>query len=619
MPYNLKIKSDYWNILSIIVFLFLIVILYGKTIFFDFNIDDELVTSTTNGKINNWTDFFELLDNRYNNSDFRPVTMASFGLENMIFGSINPSISHGINLFLFMLFCIISYQLLLLIIGYEYRFEIFITLILFISHPLNTEVICSIKSRDVLLSGIFSLLALISFIKGIKRNTLIYYFASFFLFLMGLLAKLDAAGVIIFIPLYLFYTSEKETSSKLKFYALQSIVFVVLFFIVLSTIETLFIEPIDKAILTGTENITENNLVESNTLLNRFASIFQTNLLYFQKILFPIDLRYYYGYKYYKLYGFYSFVFVISFLLHLLFGYLIYYFRKERAIILGLIGYVSFVLYALNFVALVAGIIADRYVFQSEIWFLVGFVFLIKYILKNKNLFFYYSILSLLVIYFLAFTTKRIPVWKNDLTLIKNDAPYLQNSFNGMRIASGVYKRNSDLAVNQNTKNEYLQKSLYYANLGNKVYMDNAYLTIKEASLNFELGNLDNSLIILKKQYEKDSLNEICNKFLGDVYAAKQDYTNSITHYLKAFNKLPSDYTLINNLATVYYANNQKEACLNFSKQIIAKDSNNIAAWENIGYFYLAEKDTTNSKKHFKKAIELGLNVTTIPTGLFEF
>ncbi len=518
---------------------------------------------------------------------------------------------------LFILLCIISYHLLLLILGYKYPFEIFITLILFISHPLNTEVVCSIKSRDVLLSGIFSLLAITLFIKGRKSNKISFYFASFFLFVLGLLAKLDSAGVIIFIPLYLFYTSEKTISSKLKLYAIQSIVFVVLFFIVLGTIETLFIEPVDKSILTATENITENNLVENNTLINRFASIFQTNLLYLQKLLFPIDLRYYYGYNYYELYGFYSYVFVISFFLHLLFGYLIYYFRKERAIILGLIGYVSFILYALNFASLVAGIVADRYVFQAEIWFLVGFVFLIKFILKNKNAIFYYSILSLLIIYFLAFTIRRIPVWKNDLSLVKNDAPFLENSFNGMRIASGVYQSWADLETDDNLKNNYLKKSLYYAHQGNKVYTENAYLNIKEASLNFILGNLDESLTILKNYYLKDSTDIMCQLYLGDVYSAKNDFANSILFYEKAFKSRPNDSTLINNLATVYYSSNLKEKCLNFSNRIIAKDPKNIAAWENLGYFYLAEKDTLSSKKYFKKAIELGLNTTTIPVGLF--
>jgi tetratricopeptide (TPR) repeat protein len=109
----------------------------------------------------------------------------------------------------------------------------------------------------------------------------------------------------------------------------------------------------------------------------------------------------------------------------------------------------------------------------------------------------------------------------------------------------------------------------------------------------------------------------MCQLYLGDVYSAKNDFANSILFYEKAFKSRPNDSTLINNLATVYYSSNLKEKCLNFSNRIIAKDPKNIAAWENLGYFYLAEKDTLSSKKYFKKAIELGLNTTTIPVGLF--
>ena len=79
----------------------LIFLVYGRTIWFDFNLDDTIITDAINEKINTVNDLFSIFKLSYNNTDYRPIVLFSFGIENLIFGSLQPNISHFLNIIFF--------------------------------------------------------------------------------------------------------------------------------------------------------------------------------------------------------------------------------------------------------------------------------------------------------------------------------------------------------------------------------------------------------------------------------------------------------------------------------------------------------------------------------------
>ncbi|MBK6338245.1 MAG: hypothetical protein IPF63_01260 [Bacteroidetes bacterium] len=185
-----------------------VLIIYFQVFFFDFNIDDAIILDKIDGKINSFSDLLSLWDDRFNNMDYRPLTFFSFGIENLIFGKINPYISHTINVILFFIATVLAYKLLNQLSDYKYTLSVLLVVLLFVVHPLNVEAVASIKSRDALLSLVFSFLSIIYLLKQKDTLHIKHIFLGLIFFFIALLAKLDAVGILIFVPIYILYTTK---------------------------------------------------------------------------------------------------------------------------------------------------------------------------------------------------------------------------------------------------------------------------------------------------------------------------------------------------------------------------------------------------------------------------
>ena len=208
------------------VFLVLVFIFYGNSLKNKYALDDDYITVTNlkekgkekefvpNHKLvsKGFSGIIKIFKSRYAHDsegsfDYRPLTTATFAIEYGIFGQ-NPFMSHFINLLLYfitiwLMFCV----LLKLFENYEYKFNIaFLSSILFLIHPIHTEVVDNLKCRDELLAFIFSLSALWFSLEAYKKPT-IRNISLILLFLtLGLLSKRSALLFFAVIPLcYIFF------------------------------------------------------------------------------------------------------------------------------------------------------------------------------------------------------------------------------------------------------------------------------------------------------------------------------------------------------------------------------------------------------------------------------
>ena len=134
----------------------LIILIYSPTFFYDFSLDDFLVTEPVDGKIKTLSDAFGLWTQRFNKVDYRPVSMFSFGLEYLILGKLHPGVSHFVNVLLWIAVVWSGYQLLQHITENKQPKTVFWTVLLFSCLPINVEMVASIKSRDNLFSLLFT-------------------------------------------------------------------------------------------------------------------------------------------------------------------------------------------------------------------------------------------------------------------------------------------------------------------------------------------------------------------------------------------------------------------------------------------------------------------------------
>lgn len=106
-------------------------------------------------------------------SRYRPLSLASFAVEVSVFG-FNPWLSHFFNVVLYALTGLLFFGLLWELVRVrwpQYRFQLpLLATLLFMVHPLHTEVVANIKGRDELFSLLFGLWAAVLSIQWVDRK-----------------------------------------------------------------------------------------------------------------------------------------------------------------------------------------------------------------------------------------------------------------------------------------------------------------------------------------------------------------------------------------------------------------------------------------------------------------
>lgn len=160
---------------------------------------------------------------------YRPLALITFAIEHQFFHG-NPHISHFVNCLIFafsgfMLFIILNK----IFNAYNALFPFFIAL-LFVAHPIHTEIVANIKGRDELLSFFNVMLMLWFALKFTDTKKTFYLILSLLFCYLGMLSKETALTGVMLLPVFLFYYKDYKVIECLK----KSIPFalvVILFFI----------------------------------------------------------------------------------------------------------------------------------------------------------------------------------------------------------------------------------------------------------------------------------------------------------------------------------------------------------------------------------------------------
>jgi len=194
-----------WLAMFLLAFL-----MFGNTLPHGYNLDDEFVTKNHPFTSKGFAGIEEIFkspyysDNMGYSYEYRPVTHLSFAIEHQLFGE-HPSISHFFNLVFYALSAgCVMFLIRGLFPSHGMAFSWLVTL-LFIAHPLHTEVVASIKNREELLSLLGGLLAALALIKHLKSGNIIWLILMAVALVAGLLAKLSVISFVILLPLIAIY------------------------------------------------------------------------------------------------------------------------------------------------------------------------------------------------------------------------------------------------------------------------------------------------------------------------------------------------------------------------------------------------------------------------------
>ena len=395
------------RILYLIIF-FLIAILYGKSLSYDFTRDDIQVFTQNDLVQNQNFDLFEIFSTprlygfkKYNDGTYRPFTIFSHSLDYRLFGK-SSFFPRLINLVLYLLICILIYECLVKV---KMPSPAIFSIFLFICHPIHSEVVINIKGRDELLSLFFLLLTTLYFLKSSKPS-----FLSLFGFLIACFCKETSIlfAIMLFGTIYI-YTSNLKITLKMTYpYFLIAYVFILVRLNILKEFlpSTTVADPI------------ENPLVFANGL-ELIATPFSLFANYIKLLIIPYPLNSDYSYQTLYPVNFTNINSIIGLLIFLIIAVSIFLLKKKKFLSSTLFCFLVSFSISLNFIV-IGTIFGERLAFLASLFFCVLVALTINY------LFLFYRKIAIIIIFIICSTYSiilfdRVQDWKDDKTLITKD------------------------------------------------------------------------------------------------------------------------------------------------------------------------------------------------------
>jgi len=493
-----------------IVFTILVFALYGNTLNHFFVLDDAMVIThnrfTQQGfkgipALLKYDSFAGTLMTIYNDLEvdidplngnaivaggrYRPLSLVTFAMEIGFFGKEctymvgynflgNAFLSHLVNVLMYLFTVCLLFLILNRLFPPSstkkwYLSFPFLAALLFLAHPIHTEVVANIKGRDEILALMGSFSALWFSVNYIDSRKVYHLVLSGVCLFLGLLSKENAITFVGVIPVTLYYFVNR--TKKEIFITLIPLIIASALFLFIRSIIT---GPMDTAKVT---NLLNNPFVDA-TQSETFATIFYTLLLYIKLLFFPHPLTYDYYPYHIEITNWSNPVVIFSLLFYIGMGiYAIYGLVKKRDIFSWSIWlYLMPLSVVSNLFFPIGAFMGERFVFFSSIGFAVLIGWLIyTYIptfVRNERITLYVSIavLGIILCLYSIKTISRNAVWKDNFTLITTDVKTSKNSAKGNYEAGGAFL---DKAVQPDDKNkipEYCYEAEQYFNHAIKIY-----------------------------------------------------------------------------------------------------------------------------------------------------
>ncbi|CAN5464821.1 hypothetical protein BH10BAC1_BH10BAC1_04960 [soil metagenome] len=516
---------------------------------------------------------------------YRPLSVVTFAIEQQFFGSnadVKPLddaavVRHFMNVVYYILSIVLLLYLLKNYLFKENQLVAFITCLIFLIHPMHTEVVANVKSRDEILSFLFIVLTFIAVFRYREQKSIKQLFYGLLFYFLALLSKEYAITLIVLIPMLLFIVLKESFFNSL----LAAIPFIALAGVYLL---------IRYSIVGGGAKF-ENPDVLNNPYIyatkpEKLATRIEVLLRYLKLLFYPNPLSCDYSYSTIPYVSFSSGAVWGSIVLHgsLIVAAIVLLF-KRNILSFAIVFYLLHLLLISNLIFNVGATMGERMVYHSSFGFAIVLAVFITWLLhkiasEQTRKIVAVSFGCLIVIWCGAKIIVRNAEWKNDQTLFIADAEKVPNSTLANGNAGKAYIDLSEMPENKARETELIKKGIYH---------------------------LSRSISIHDK-YVNGYLN------LGVAYFKLKEYDKAKANWDKAKKIYPNNPFVKRNmelLATTYFnkgmtigAKNIPEA-ITWMEKAVSIDSTNVEFWYNIGGASFTIKDYDKARKAWTKTLQL--------------
>ena len=420
---------------------------------------------------------------------YRPLSLATFALEVEWAGGLNPRLGHAVNVLLYALTTGLIFRVLWC---WFFRRQPWVALaitLLFATHPLHTEVVCNIKSRDELLSLFFILGSLHFGLSWLTRSGVQRLIGASLCFGFGLFAKEYTLLLLVSFPL---------TAWILGLHPKRSLLILITAWLLVSggflVVRTAAIHSGDVELADVNTNPLDNPFLKAETSAQVFATKVDALLTDLKLLIVPYPLRYDYSYAQVPYTRLSDVRFWMGMSVYVGLSMLALWGTWRRKLwAWGLLFLLSNLLIISNLLVATGILIGERFLYHASL----GFCFVIGCLMRKPLqggdgarvaawtglflVFFAFSTLTLL----------RNPAWKSEYSLFVGDLRKAPNSARVNNNAAVMLERRSRAAQNPIERRALLQRAIAAGEKAVAIYPDYLDGRLNLARFYLEVNDLE--------------------------------------------------------------------------------------------------------------------------------
>ncbi len=454
---------------------------------------------------------------KHHDASYRPLMLTSFALEKDLFG-FNPMTGHLINLLLFALEVVVLFGLLRRMFRHVSPYVPFLMTLLFALHPIHTEVIASIKSRDEVMGLLFAALALSQTLLFADNGTMKNLIFSGLWFFCALMSKETPIAMVLIAPMTLWFFRDmpvaKIVKSTLPYVAVATVYLVM---------RALFIESDGEKVVILVNN---NGLMAATNYADKLATTLFIQLKYLILLVIPHPLSYDYSFSQIPIIGFSNprALAAVAVIVGL-FVYAVRGFMKKNVLAYCILFYGMSVIITSNLLVDIGATMAERFLFTGSLGFCIALVWLATKVMRTDVATMNISnakpvsmLLLLVAVLYGGKTVARNEAWRNNLALYETGLETAPDSWRAQYLLAVEYTRQIDKTTDVATKRELYEKASAGFNRSLQILPNNADVYLLKGYADEFGGRMDSAIVSYSNVLKLDSTNTQAAVNLGGVF-----------------------------------------------------------------------------------------------------
>ncbi|MBI2967182.1 MAG: tetratricopeptide repeat protein [Bacteroidetes bacterium] len=543
---------------------------------------------------------------------YRPLALIMFAVEYQLSPG-NSSISHFGNIILYALTGFILTVLLFKLLAGHHPFIPLIISLFFISHPVHTEVVANIKSRDEILCFLFALISVLLLLNFIEKNKKTSLVLSLISFLFAFFSKENAIVYLAIFPLVLWFF----TDTKLKQIVFISVLYLLpaLIYLVCRRVVLGDVMGEDKV------DVIDNLLVAAPGKISQVATALVIIGKYFYLLVFPHPLSCDYSYNQIPAASMNDPVPIISlFILIILIAFSVAgFFKKNLFSFAILFSLVTFSIYS-NLLLLIGSSMGERFLYHASLGYVmitgmaIGKFFYRgsrsfeitswkTFIPANKFIFIFCLLIAALYGYK---TIVRNRDWQSNYSLYKKDVITSPNSARTHYYYALELVQSKALKTgNPSEKNKYLDMAIAEFSRAAEIYPPYPDAYDQRGLAWYRKGNLEQAMesYELALKYNPGKATTLSN--MGAIYFNAGNYSKALESYQKAVQYHPRFADAWWNLGSTCATLGKFGEAIKAYHESLRYDTENAMVYYFLGITYEKTGDQNNARKYLDIAYRM--------------